>query len=137
MNLTWLTGFINADGTFGLNLSKNSITQKVKVIPQVRIFQDVISLVVLEAIKNMLGQGNLIKPSPNRSVATLAFYSKEAINLIIKICKDNPLQGTKQLDFLDFCKAYSLYTSKDSLDPIGMTKLVSIVKGMNSGRKFD
>ena len=137
MNLTWLTGFISADGTFGLNLSKNSITQKVKVIPQVRIFQDVISLVVLEAIKNMLGQGNLIKPSPNRSVATLAFYSKEAINLIIKICKDNPLQGAKQLDFLDFCKAYSLYTSKDYLDPIGMTKLVSVVKGMNSGRKFD
>ena len=29
-----------------------------KVIPQVRIFQDVISLVVLEAIKNMLGQAN-------------------------------------------------------------------------------
>ena len=85
----------------------------------------------------MLGQGVLIKPSPNSTVATLAFYSKEAINLIIKICKDNPLQGTKQLDFLDFCKAYSLYTSKDSLDPIGMTKLVSIVKGMNSGRKFD
>ena len=58
LNPTWLSGFINADRTFGLNLSKNSITQKVKVIPQVRIFQDVISLVVLEAIKNMLGQAN-------------------------------------------------------------------------------
>ena len=85
----------------------------------------------------MLGQGVLIKPSPNSTVATLAFYSKEAINLIIQIYNENPLQGAKQLDYLDFCKAYSMFTSKDYLDPIGMTKLVSIVKGMNSGRKFD
>ena len=120
MNLTWLTGFISADGTFGLNLSKNSITQKVKVIPQVRIFQDVRSLVVLEAIKNMLGQGNLIKPSPNRSVATLAFYSKEAINLIIKICKDNPLQGTKQLDFLDFCMVAKIMSEGKHLTTEGL-----------------
>jgi hypothetical protein len=137
LNPTWLTGFINADGTFGLNISKNSSTQKFKVIPQIRIFQDVISLVVLEAIKNMLGQGILIKPSPNRNVATLAFYRKEAINLIIQICNENPLQGAKQLDFLDFCKGYSMVTNKDYLDPIGITKLVSIVKGMNAGRKFD
>ena len=32
----------------------------------------------------MLDQGVLIKPSPNRTVATLAFYSTEAISLLIQ-----------------------------------------------------
>ena len=73
-------GFIIADGSFGIYLSKcSSYRQNFKVIPQIRITQDVISLVVLEAIKNMLGLGVLTKPSPNRSVATLAFNSKKAI----------------------------------------------------------
>ena len=56
----------------------------------------------------MLGQGVIIKPSPNSTVATLAFYRKEAISLLIKICKENPLQGAKQLYFIDFCKGYEI-----------------------------
>ena len=35
LNNAWLTGFINADGTFGLIVSQNSINnQNTKVIPQ-------------------------------------------------------------------------------------------------------
>lgn len=56
---------------------------------------------------------------------------------MIKICKENPLQEAKHLDCLDFCKGYEIYLNKGPLDPIGLTKLISIVKGMNSGRKFD
>ena len=138
INKAWLTGFINADGTFGLNISQNSVnSKKNRVIPQIRISQDVISLVVLEAIKEMLGQGVLIKPFPNRTVATLAFYSQEAISFLIQICKENSLQGAKKLDFLDFCKGYEIYLNKGHLDPIEITKLISIVKGMNSGRVFE
>lgn len=136
LNPTWLTGFINADGTFGLNISKNSITQKFKIIPQIRIFQDVISLVVLEAIKNMLGQGIFIKPSPNRNVATLAFSPfyilkkgrKEAINLIIQMCNENPLQGAKQLDFLDFCKGYSILLIRIILILLVLLNLLVLLK---------
>ena len=85
----------------------------------------------------MLGQGVLIKPFPNRTVATLAFYSQEAISFLIQICKENSLQGAKKLDFLDFCKGYEIYLNKGHLDPIEITKLISIVKGMNSGRIFE
>ena len=31
MNNAWLTGFINADGTFGLNVSQNSVNSKKKI----------------------------------------------------------------------------------------------------------
>lgn len=107
MNNAWLTGFINTDGSFGIYISKNSSDHsKYNVVPQIRIYQDVISLVVLDSIKNMLGNGILIKPNINRSVATLSFNNKEAISLIIKICNENHLHGAKNLDFLDFCKGY-------------------------------
>lgn len=134
MNNAWLTGFIIADGSFGIYLSKcSSYRQNFKVIPQIRITQDVISLLVLEAIKNMLGLGVLTKPSPNRSVATLAFNSKKAISLILcAICRDNPLHGSKLLDYLDFCKGYELFLKKDHLDPKGLEELINIVKGMNT-----
>lgn len=140
LNKAWVlckTGFINADCTFGLIVSQTSVNNKsIKVKPQIRISQYILSLVVLEAIKNMLGQGVIIKPSPKSTVATLAFYRKEAISLVIQICKENPLQGAKQLDFLDFCKGYEIYLNKGHLDPIGFTNLIRIVKGMNSGRKW-
>lgn len=140
MNNAWLTGFIIADGSFGIYLSKcSSYRQNFKVIPQIRITQDVISLLVLEAIKNMLGWGVLTKPSPNRSVATLAFNSKKAISLILNICRDNPLHGSKLLDYLD-CKGQvsleqtnqELFLKKDHLDPKGLEELINIVKGMNT-----
>ena len=85
----------------------------------------------------MLGQGVLIKPSPNSTVATLAFYSKEAISLLIKICKEYSLQGAKELDFVDFCKGYEIYLNKGHLDPIEVKKLINIVKGLNTGRTFE
>ena len=87
----------------------------------------------------MLGLLVLSKPSPNKSVATLAFNSKKAISLIFNICRDNFLHGSKLLDYLDFCKGYELYIKKAHLDPRGLEELINIniVKGMNTGRKFD
>ena len=88
----------------------------------------------------MLGSGVLTKPSPNSGrapVATLAFFNQKAISLILNICRDNPLHGSKLLDYLDFCKGYELYIKKDHLDPRGLEELINIVKGMNTGRKFD
>lgn len=112
-------------------------TNKYRVVPQIRFFQDVVSLPVLEAIKKMLGQGILTKPSKNRSVATLSFSNNKAISLLINICEENCLHGAKQLDFLDFCKASNKYTKKEHLNPAGLLEIISIVQGMNNGRKFE
>lgn len=112
----------------------SSYKQNYKVIPQIRIFQDDISLKVLVAIKNLLGEGILIKPSKGRTVSTLAFSNKKAIFAVIRVCQENLLHGAKQLDFLDFCKGYELYINKAHLDPIGINELKLVVNGMNSRR---
>jgi hypothetical protein len=124
INKSWLSGFMTADGTFGIQLTKKQYVSKssgavlrdyYSVIPQVRIYQDDISLTVLEAIKNMLSLGKIVKPGVNRTVSSLGFSDKSSISSIIQIFKENPLFGSKQLDFLDFCKGFELYCQQAHL----------------------
>ena len=56
---------------------------------------------------------------------------------IIQIFKDNPLFGSKQLDFLDFCKGFELFCQQAHLDPNRVKELISIVEGMNTKRKIN
>jgi hypothetical protein len=88
----------------------------------IRIYQDIISLIVLNQIKDKLNCGYILKPSTGRNVATLVFSNKESINKIIDLCNKNTLLGSKKIDFLDFCKAYKLFLNKEHLNPIGLTK---------------
>jgi len=140
MNSQWISGFINTDGSFTLNLTKSKSKNKnmdYGIIPMIRIYQDIISLTVLESIKNYLNCGYILKPSSGRSIATLVFSNTESINKIIQICNEIPLLGAKQRDFIDFKFAYSLYLNKEHLNSTGLNKIVKIAQGMNSGRKFD
>jgi len=54
----------------------------------------------------MLSLGKLVKPGVNRTVSSLVFADKSSISSIIQLFKANPLLGSKQLDFLDFCKGF-------------------------------
>lgn len=121
INKSWLSGFMIADGSFGIQITKKQYVSKssgavlrdyYSVILQVIIYQENIilkyyfkilfydiSLIVLEAIKNMLSLGKIVKPGVNRTVSSLVFADKSSISSIIQIFKENPLFGSKQLDF--------------------------------------
>jgi hypothetical protein len=103
----------------------------------IRIYQDIISLKVLDSIKNILNCGYIIKPSSGRNVATLVFSDKIGINKIIQLCNENTLLGSKNKDYLDFCKAYNMFLNKEHLNLTGLQKIIKIARGMNSGRKYD
>jgi len=120
INEEWLSGFLNTDGSFSLNKYKTSKKDlNFNVIPQIRIYQDDKSLVVLEAIQKYLETGRIIKPSSGRNVSTLAFTSKISILPLIRILNKCPLKGIKRLDFLDFCEGYDLYLKKEHLNSSG------------------
>ena len=137
LNEEWLSGFINTDGSFSLSKYKTpNRSLEFNIVPQIRIYQDDISLKVLESIQKLVGTGNIISPSSGRNVSTLAFTSKSSILSLINILNKYPLQGVKRLDYLDFCKGYDLYLKKEHLNPSGLKKILSIAKGMNNGRKF-
>jgi len=138
MNFQRISGFLNTDGSFGIIITK---TKKNKmnydVIPMIRIYQDTISLIVLESIKNVINSGYILKPSTGRNVATLVFSDKVGINKIIQLCNEFPLLGSKKKDCLDFCKAYNLFIKKERFNSTGLQEIIIIARGMNSGRRFD
>jgi len=55
---------------------------------------------------------------------------------LIDFLNKYPLQGVKKLDYLDFCEGYNLYLKKEHLNPIGITKILSIAEGMNTDRNL-
>ena len=140
INDEWISGFINTDGSFGLNISKSKSKTKIlafRIIPMIRVYQDIISLIVLNKIKQKLNCGYILNPSKGRNVATLVFSNNDSINKIIDLCNKNILLGSKKKDFLDFCKGYKMYLNKEHLNIIGLQKIINLSRGMNSGRKFD
>jgi hypothetical protein len=136
MNFQWISGFLNTDGSFGIIITKKN-KMNYGVIPMIRIYQDTISLIVLESIKNVINSGYILKPSTGRNVATLVFSDKVGINKLIQLCNEFPLLGSKNKDCLDFCKAYNLFLKKEHFNSTGLQEIIKIARGMNSGRKFD
>jgi hypothetical protein len=71
MNINWLSGFINADGHFGLGVRKSNkyaLGASCDVI--ISISQDEVSLITLEHIITFLGIGKIRKDFANRTTYT-------------------------------------------------------------------
>jgi hypothetical protein len=63
LNPYWIAGFVQADGTFGLNYIKQIMKLGYTCQPQFCITQHERDLVVLKRIMSTMGCGNLVKPS--------------------------------------------------------------------------
>jgi LAGLIDADG endonuclease len=57
-------------------------------------------------------------------------------NLIIPMFKAHPIQGNKQLDFIDFCEVASLINERKHLTVKGLDQIQLIKDRMNTKRKF-
>jgi hypothetical protein len=55
---------------------------------------------------------------------------------IIPFFEKSPLQGTKRLDFADFCRVAELMKEKAHLTAEGLDKIRKIKEGMNTGRGY-
>jgi LAGLIDADG endonuclease len=55
---------------------------------------------------------------------------------IIPLFKEYNLQGSKKLDFMDFCKVAELLNNKAHLteQPTGLILILNLKNGMNKGR---
>jgi len=59
MNLNWIAGFINADGTFGIYFSKDARRKRENMKVGISITQNNTSIIVLESIREFLSYGNI------------------------------------------------------------------------------
>jgi hypothetical protein len=139
LNPYWIAGFVQADGSFGLNYSKatnNALGYTCR--PQFRISQHKRDLIVLERIIKVLKCAYLIKPHVNRNEYTISVGNiKDLSEIIIPFFNKYYLYGAKLLDFKDFCKGIFIMKSKGHLKIQGLNELKLLANQMNSRRKFE
>lgn len=70
------------------------------------------------------------KEAGDYKVLTLGGIADKIIPFFLKY----PIQGTKSLNFADFCLAAEIMKRKGHLTPEGLAKIQKIKEGMNTGR---
>lgn len=138
MNIAWITGFINSDGSFGIyftrKLFKNGLPG---VAGNIQITQHASSRIVLEAIQNYLGFGKL-KYVSQTDAWVLYTRNLSEINSFIRIISENNayFKGTKALDYSSFRECIQLINDKENTTETGYKKILAIVQTMNSNRVY-
>lgn len=137
LDLDWLAGFINADGSFSLGVQKaKEHSLAIRVSPKITITQNNTSLVVLNFIISSLGIGSVYRHDREGRASRAVIFSIEDINTFISKFKDQRMHGAKALDFLDFCKGIQIINEKAHLTRNGLNKILELSQHMNSNRTF-
>jgi LAGLIDADG endonuclease len=136
INVHWIAGFINADGHFGLSVYKSSKTKiGEKLGYSIRITQHNKSVVVLERIKEFLQMGTVVLDKTiGKNVSHLIITHLRDINRFIEIFKPAQFQGSKALDYADFCKGIQIINKKEHLTREGINNLKILISNRNSLR---
>lgn len=135
----WIAGFVQADGSFGLNYTKQ-IRMRLGYIcqPQFRICQDERDLIVLNRIITRIGCGTFVKPTRGRDRYNLSLANlNDLLTIVIPFFEKYPLYGAKFLDYKDFCKGVFIMENKGHLTSEGLSQLKDLACRMNTYRKFD
>lgn len=138
LNKYWIAGFAQADGTFGLNYSKQArMKLGYTCLPQFRITQHERDLTVLNRIVYTLGCGTLVKPTGDRDRYGISVGNiSDLVNIVIPLFEEHLIYGAKYKDFLDFCRGIQIIKEKGHLTSEGLNELKDLAYGMNTYRKF-
>lgn len=132
----WLTGFVDGEGCFYLRLKKNSAyTSGYQTSISFSISLHSRDELLLSKLITYLDCGVIEKVScrPDGAVFIVYKFSKISLN-IIPFFEKYPLQGTKLLDYKDFCNIVYLMEKKLHYTVEGINGIRLIKSGMNSGR---
>lgn len=136
INIHWLAGFINADGSFKVEvLLRKTGTLGKQVRPLIVISQHTNNLIVLNKIKEFLGIGN-ITIRKTQPLADFKITSLKESNNFIKLFKEAKLLGAKALDYNDFCHNINLMNHNKHLTKAGIAEIEFINSKLNSKRSF-
>jgi len=133
LNINWLAGFINADGSFGLNVQTDSSGGTFCRF-RILITQHNNSLALLQAICENLGVGKVY--SSTNHLSNIKNFSLNNVNNFISKFKVTQLLGAKALDYADFCKGIDIINSKAHLNKEGLSTYIKNLEGMNSKRSY-
>lgn len=138
MNIHWICGFINSDGSFSLSVRKSARSKLGERCSfEISISQHTISLIVLDRIQSFLSFGS-VKPKSDKPAYRFRISSLNDVNNFICSFKEAQFLGAKALDYADFCKGIAIINSGKHLTKAGLENIRSLSEGMNSTRtKFN
>ncbi len=134
----WLTGFIDGEGCFFINIQKNNplsdkgITDKIWLTFQIT--QHYRDVMFMKSIIEYLHCGRVRDRYSTPTVDFIVNNYHDINTTIISFLERYPLQSVKQKDFKDFCLAAKLIGNKEHLTLEGIEKIQMIKKGMNKKR---
>jgi hypothetical protein len=141
LNPFWVQAFVDAEGTFGVLITKSKITGKIVIRNRLSISQSTHDHSILKAIKEFFKAGNVQPRSEDidslekaKLCKDSSFYYNSSPETFIPFFNKYPMYTRKDLDFQDFKKCYELKKEKHYLKDKGLEELYFLAFNMNSGR---
>lgn len=133
MNPYWVTGFTDAEGSFIIDVAKQSKTNYGrKVTPEFRINLHLRDILLIRKIHSFFGVGSVYERENG-----VAIYSVKSLrdinNIIIPHFDKYPLITQKKADYLMFKEVINLLNKKAHSDIEGVKKIIGFKSSMNKG----
>jgi hypothetical protein len=127
-----LTGFTDAEGCFSIKIQGNvKLNTKWRVRPVFSITLHLKDLPLLEAIKNVLGVGEISKSG--RKAVIYAVDTIKEIPVILHHFDKYPLITQKFSDYLIFKQCFEIIKNKDHLTEKGLLEIIGLRNSLNLG----
>jgi len=136
LHISWLAGFIDAEGCFFVHLKKSSAYKSgYQISLKFQISQDSADAVLLQSIVKYFNCGYYRVVVKNNDGKFEVEKLHDILEKIIPFLDKHPLLGTKAKDFVDFKKVALLIKAKVHLTPFGVETIKQIKSEMNRGRE--
>lgn len=141
-NNSWLSGFVDADGSFSVQYTKTEDgAKKIKISCRMRIEQRVLDPITNDSYSDILNQictflnCNLLTRTQIRGGYYTVYASNEkSLIIILDYFNKYPLFSSKYLDYKDWEKAVNYKLRRTSLDEETSKSIVELKAGMNIKR---
>lgn len=135
-NPFWLAGFADGESCFNVSINKSKSKTGFTVTLRFIIAQHSRDLLLMKNIQKYLGCGNVIVNDKEKMATLTVSVLSDLIYIIIPFFEKQTLQGSKKLDYMDFCKIANLMKGKNHLTMGGLKEIKEIKLGMNSKRDY-
>jgi len=131
----WMTGFTDGDGCFMVRTRKASAYKLgYSVFWGFVLSQSIRDSILMESFIKYFSCGGHSVSTNGEACEYHVYKFADILNNIIPFFNNYPLQGTKSLDYADFCKAAEIIKAKGHLTEAGLEQILEIKSTMNKSR---
>jgi hypothetical protein len=133
LNPHWVSGFVDAEGCFMVQVYKQAGKTGWGVTSSFSIHLHVIDIDILYALNSYFGVGNVYLNKNGKSAIYIVKKLKDIVNVIIPHFKDYPLQSGKCIDLQLWSMCIEIIVNKEHLTLKGLNKIVGLKSALNIG----